>query len=165
MELEIIKHNDILFRDLLRGIAVKNVAWPHPIESQLKWIVNNMYPEDCHVFLTGGGNDKAYMTLSPVEGEMNGIVTAFYGVGCVCTSSKGEGFGGLLLKKTNGYLLEKDFKGLLFCKKQLIPFYEKYDWVVVPQNKIIMPEDAPAVLTMVYNCPEIDSLKYSGRLF
>ena len=165
MELEIIKHNDILFRDLLRGIAVKNVAWPHPIESQLKWIINNICPEDCHVFLTEGGKDRAYMTLSPVEGEMNGIATAFYGVGCVCTSSKGEGYGGLLLKNINRYLLDNGFKGLLFCKRQLIPFYEKYDWKVVPHNKVVLPEEDPAVFTMVYNCPEIESLVYSGRLF
>lgn len=165
MELEIIKHNDILFRDLLRGIAVKNIAWPHPIESQLKWIINNVHPEDFHVFLTEGGKDSAYMTLSPVECEMNGNMTAFYGVGCVCSSSRGEGFGGLLLKKTNGYLLDNGFKGLLFCKKQLIPFYEKYDWKVVPHNKVIMPEENPAVFTMVYNCPVIESLLYSDRLF
>ena len=43
MELIIIKHNDILFRDILRAIAVKNVAWRHPVESQLKWIIDNMY--------------------------------------------------------------------------------------------------------------------------
>lgn len=165
MDLQIIKHNDILFRDLLRGIAVKNVAWPHPTESQVKWIIDNMYQEDYHVFLTEEGKDKAYMTLSPVKGEMNGIETVFWGVGCVCTSSKGEGYGGMLLKKTNQYLLDKGVKGLLFCKKQLIPFYEKYDWKVVPQNKVIIPEDDSGVFTMVYNCPEIERLKYSGRMF
>lgn len=165
MELQIIKHNDILFRDLLRGIAVKNVAWPHPVESQVKWIIDNMYPNDFHVFLTEGGKDKAYMTLSPVEGEINGGTVCFYGVGCVCASSKGEGFGGLLLEKTNKYLLETGVKGLLFCKRQIIPFYEKYDWKVVTHNKVIMPEEDPVVFTMVYNCPEIESLKYSGRLF
>lgn len=165
MDLEIIKHNDILFRDLLRGIAVKNVAWPHPIESQVKWIIDNLYPEDYHVFLTEEGKDKAYMTLSPVRGEMNGTETVFWGVGCVCTSSKGEGNGGLLLEKTNQFLLKKGIKGLLFCRRQLIPFYEKYDWKVVPQNKVIMPKADPAVFTMVYNCPEIESIEYSGRLF
>lgn len=165
MELQIIKHNDILFRDLLRGIAVKNVAWPHPIESQVKWIIDNMYPEDYHVFLKEDGKDKAYMTLSHVKGEMNGSETVFWGVGCVCTSSKGKGYGGMLLKKTNQYLLDKGVNGLLFCKKQLIPFYEKYDWKVVPQNRVIIPEEDSGVYTMVYNCPEIERLKYSGRMF
>lgn len=29
MKLEVIKHRDILFRDLLRAIAMKSVGWPH----------------------------------------------------------------------------------------------------------------------------------------
>ena len=74
MELQLIKHNDILFRDILRAVSVKSVAWPHPVESQLKWIIDNMYPNDIHVFLTDGEADKAYMTLSPVEGLMNAIL-------------------------------------------------------------------------------------------
>jgi len=164
-ELQLIKHSEILFRDLLRGIAVKNVAWPHPVDSQVKWIIDNMRPEDYHVFLTEDGKDKAYMTLSPVEGEMNGKTVGFYGVGCVCTSSKGEGYGGILLKKTNQFLLDKGVMGLLFCKKLLIPFYEKYDWTVVTHNKVFIPEEDPGVFTMVFNCPEIESLKYSGRMF
>lgn len=91
MALQIIKHNDILFRDLLRGIAVKNVAWPHPIESQVKWIIENMRPDDYHVFLKENEQDKAYMTLSPVTASVNGVETSFMGVGCVCSANPGMG--------------------------------------------------------------------------
>lgn len=89
MELQLIKHNDILFRDILRAVSLKSVAWPHPVESQLKWIIDNMFPNDLHVFLTDGVADKAYMTLSPVEGLMNGSNTSFMGVGCVCSANPG----------------------------------------------------------------------------
>ena len=91
MELEIIKHRDILFRDLLRAISVKSVAWPHPLESQVKWIVGNMRDDDEHVFLKDGDKDMAYMTLSPVAGLLNGVKTSFSGVGCVCTAHPGVG--------------------------------------------------------------------------
>lgn len=90
-ELEIIRHDDILFCDLLRAVAVKNVAWPHPVESQVKWIIDNMQPDDIHVFLTENGEDKAYMTLSPVTATMNGVDTPFLGVGCVCATHPGMG--------------------------------------------------------------------------
>ena len=90
-ELEIIKHNDILFRDLLRAVAVKNVAWPHPVESQVKWIIDNMRPDDYHVFLKDDEQDKAYMTLSPVTASVNGVETPFMGVGCVCSANPGMG--------------------------------------------------------------------------
>ena len=59
-DLEIIKHNDILFRDLLRAVAVKNVVWPPPVESQVKWIIDNMQPVDLHVILKENGEDKAH---------------------------------------------------------------------------------------------------------
>ena len=94
--LEIIRHNDILFRDLLRAVAVKNVAWPHPVESQVKWIIDNMQPDDLHVFLQDNGEDKAYMTLSPVTATVNGAETPFMGVGCVCTAHPGMGGGQII---------------------------------------------------------------------
>lgn len=92
-ELEIIKHNDILFRDLLRAVVVKNVAWPHSVESQVKWIIENMQPDDLHVFLKEKGEDRAYMTLSPVTATVNGVETPFMGVGCVCSAHPGMGGG------------------------------------------------------------------------
>jgi hypothetical protein len=91
MELQFIKHYDILFRDLLRGIAIKNVAWPHPIESQVKWMVDNMQSQDYHVFLKDDDVDKAYMTLSPVKATVNGAIMSFMGVGCVCTANPETG--------------------------------------------------------------------------
>ena len=165
MKYEIKKHESILFRDVLRAISIKNRAWPFPVESQIKWIIDNMRPEDLHVFLTDGGEDKAYMTLSLVKGEMNGAETVFWGVGCVCSSSKGEGYGGLLLEKTNQYIFGNGARGLLFCKNTLIPFYEKYGWKVVPQNKVIIPKEDSGVFTMVYNSPEIERLEYRDRMF
>ena len=90
-KLEIIKHDDILFRDLLRAVTVKNVVWPHPVDSQLKWIIENMQPEDLHVFLRENDVDLAYMTLSPFTASVNGVYTPFMGVGCVCSAHPGMG--------------------------------------------------------------------------
>lgn len=93
VELEIIKHNYILFRDLLRAVAIKTVAWPHGLGSQVEWIVGNMRDEDEHVFLKDGNKDMAYMTLSPVTGLLDGVQTSFSGVGCVCSANPGMGGG------------------------------------------------------------------------
>ena len=77
MNLEVIKHRDILFRDLLRAIAMKSVGWSYSLESQVRWIVDNMHDEDEHVFLKDGDKDMAYMTLSPVTGMLNGSLASF----------------------------------------------------------------------------------------
>ncbi len=91
MELEVIKHKDILFRDLLRAVAVKTIAWPHGLGSQVEWIAGNMRDDDEHVLLKEGEKDMAYMTLSPIEGLLNGVKTSFSGVGCVCSAHSGMG--------------------------------------------------------------------------
>ena len=70
---------------------MKNVAWSHPVESQVKWILDNMQPDDLHVFLKENGEDLAYMTLSPVTASVNGVDTPFMGVGCVCSAHPGMG--------------------------------------------------------------------------
>ena len=165
MNLEIIKHNDILFRDLLRGIAVKNVAWPYPVESQLKWIVDNMQPNDLHVFLKDGTTDRAYMTLSPVSAAVDGVATSFMGVGCVCSAKKGEGLGMQLMTRVNSWLKDNNKKGLLFCKQELLQFYSKYGWSVVEPTSVIFDTPHDGVFTMAYNCDSINKLEYKDRLF
>ncbi len=165
MGLQLIIHKDILFRDLLRGIAIKNVAWPHSIESQVKWIIDNMSPDDNHVFLTEEGCDKAYMTLSPVEGILNGSKTRFMGVGCVCAKERNKGDGGKLVSSVNDYLFSNGLYGLLFCKTNLISFYKKNGWQLLPDEIVTLQPQHEGVFVMVYNCPEVRSFKYSSRLF
>lgn len=165
MGLEIIKHNDILFRDILRGIAVKNVAWPHPVESQLKWIIDNMQPDDMHVFLKEYGEDKAYMTLSPVIATINGVETPFMGVGCVCSAKQGAGFGRQLIIGVNDWLVEKGHYGLLFCKQGLIAFYEKFGWSIIEPQNVLFTTPHEGVYALAFNCQEINKFEYSGRLF
>lgn len=165
MELQLIKHDDILFRDILRAVSVKSVAWPHPIESQLKWIIDNMHPNDLHVFLTDGVADKAYMTMSSVEGLMNGNSTSFMGVGCVCSANPGKGEGKLLIFSINQYLDINKLKGLLFCKQNLIDFYSKYYWKLIPPERVQFKTPHKGVFTMVYNCEEVERLYYNDRFF
>ena len=165
MELQIIKHSVILFSDVLRAISVKSVAWPHPIESQVKWIIDNMNPEDMHVFLTEEGKDVAYMTLSPVKGILNGKESTFLGIGCVCSAVNGMGYGNLLMQEVNCYLEKNNFKGLLFCREGVIKFYQKNNWQVIPRDRIKSEDLHDDVFTMVFNCEEVRSLEYTDREF
>ena len=165
MELQLIKHKDILFKDILRAVAIKSIAWPFPLESQIKWIVDNMQDEDQHVFLKEGDTDCAYMTLSPVSGLMNGVPTSFMGVGCVCSATTGQGFGKLLIVNINKFLFDNNQRGLLFCKENLLNFYGKYDWKLIPSDKVHFEKSHKNVFTMVYNVEDIQRLDYADRFF
>jgi predicted GNAT family N-acyltransferase len=166
MELEIIKHRDILFRDLLRAIAVKSVAWPHPLESQVRWIVDNIDDNDEHVFLKNGSQDFAYMNLVSVIFTANDTDYMAYGIGNVCAAEKGQGYGRELMKRVNEYLKEKKRCGLLFCRDALVPFYELFGWEEVKRETCCAPKFADGVHVMTYLAPtEIHNFQYTGKLF
>ncbi len=165
MELLVIKHNDILFRDLLRAISVKSVAWPFSLESQVRWIVDNLHENDNHIFLKDGDKDIAYMTLSPVVGKMNNSPVSFMGVGCVCSANPGTGGGKLLIININDFFERNNYKGLLFCKQSLIGFYSKYNWKLVPPERVHFNSPHEGVFTMTYNCEDVVRLDYADRFF
>lgn len=166
MELEIIQHKDILFRDVFRVIKLKNIAWPHPIESQVKWILENQKEEDFHVILVDNHKDLAYLDLCPVKAEIDGVQTEFLGIGNVCTKNQGLGHGAIIISKVNEYLKMNDKKGLLFCKDALIRFYSKYGWTLLSKDRVTTEsENHIGVFTMCYNVPTFEALKYSDRMF
>jgi len=166
MELEIIKHRDILFRDLLRAIAVKSVAWPHPLESQVRWIVDNIEDNDEHVFLKEGSQDLAYLNLVSITFTANYADYMAYGIGNVCATEKGKGFGRELMNRVNDYLKEKRYYGLLFCRDSLVPFYKLFGWKEVKRDACEEPFLAEDVHVMTYLVPDkIVCFKYQGKAF
>lgn len=166
MKLEIIKHRDILFRDLLRAIAVKSIAWSHPIESQVKWIIENIDEEDEHVFLKEGSIDLAYMNLVKISFTANDTDYMAYGIGNVCAAEKGKGYGRELMNRVNDYLKEKKCCGLLFCRDALVPFYKLYGWEEVKRNVCEEPVLIEGVHVMTYLAPEkIVNFIYQGKEF
>ena len=166
MELEVIKHKDILFKDLRRAIDIKSVAWPFPLESQIKWISDNIDDEDEHVFLKDDSKDLAYMNLVKITFWANNKEYKTFGIGNVCTAIKGKGYGGELMRRVNAYLREKCHCGLLFCKDGLVPFYKLYDWKEVDHNACKEPTLPEGIHIMTYLAPEeILDFKYKGKLF
>ena len=166
MELEIIKHRDILFRDILRVIEIKSVAWPYPVESQLKWLIDNLDEDDEHVFLKDGAQDLAYLNLVKIQFTADGTEYAAYGLGNVCAVEKGKGYGRELMERVNKYIKSVGACGLLFCKTPLIPFYARFDWKEVKREACCAPSLADGVHVMTYLAPEeVQFFQYTGKLF
>ncbi len=166
MELEIIRHKDILFKDILRAIAIKSVAWPHPLGSQVEWIFNNIDDEDEHVFLKEGSKDLAYMNLVRVSFTANNTSFMAYGIGNVCSTERGKGYGRELMSRVNNYLKENKCCGLLFCRDSLVPFYKRFGWEEVKREVCEELDLAEGVHMMTYLVTEeINSFKYQGKAF
>lgn len=164
--LEMIKHSEASPAVIERVIALKQKAWPYPKESQVNWIDENLSPEDIHVFLVAEGEYAAYMNLVKIQVCINDQIYEGYGIGNVCASIKGRGYGNKLVRLTNDYLVEKNKLGLLFCHTPLIRFYSGCDWVLLSSEKCVEPVLENEIHAMVYNSPSIiNSLKYQGKLF
>lgn len=65
------------------------------------------------------------------------------------------------MKNVNKFLSNNDKIGLLFCKKNLISFYEKTDWI------LIEPNYSEEICWMIFNydLAKKETISYDGRLF
>ena len=164
--LKLIKHSEATPEDISQVISVKQKAWPYPFESQTEWIEENLSPEDIHVFLVNDGDYSAYMNLVKIQVCINGCFYDGYGIGNVCASIKGRGFGNKLVRLTNNYLVEINKPGLLFCHTPLIRFYSGCDWELMLPEMCLEPVLGDEIHAMTFNAPvKIKSLKYQGKLF
>lgn len=164
--LKIIQHSDVSKADLDEIIKIKSVAWPYPYEKQLEWLKANLKESDLHLILLKNNNTVAYLNLIDIDLEIDNKLFNAFGVGNVCTVEKGKGYGNELMKQTNQYIFEKKRVGLLFCKKELVDFYEKYNWLLMNKNKVILSTDNNKIETVVFNQIEpIIKLQYKGKLF
>lgn len=159
-----IKHKDTS-PALLRSIAaLKSVRWPYPEEQQLAWMEHNIEGEDWHLLLKNGEELVAYMNLVPVSPVIDGVVVPALGIGNVCTKESGKGYGNQLMYAVNRFLNENQLCGMLFCKDHLVPYYQKFNWMLVSMENC--NEEIRAVNTVLYNTgPVKNSLVYKGRMF
>ncbi|KUF42857.1 hypothetical protein AS361_05700 [Myroides marinus] len=161
MEIVIKEHSELSENLLLEIIEIKKVAWTYTTEQHLKWIKENLEEDDLHILLFSSDELIGYSNLVRVESEVDSCISTiqFYGLGNVCTKYVGKGHGRLLLEGINDLLIKRKEHGVLFCKVDLVCFYEKVGWNVVNN---VYPNDE--VYTMVYNFKG-NLVNYKDRLF
>lgn len=164
--LKVIQHGDVPNNELNEIIKIKSVAWAYPYEKQLEWLNANLKDSDLHLILLKNNEAVAYLNLIDIEVDIDNCKIKAFGVGNVCAIEKGKGYGNELMKHTNQYIIEKKRIGLLFCKKELIDFYEKYGWSWVNKNKLRLSFNNSNIEIMIFNQSGIiTKLQYKGKSF
>lgn len=143
IKFDFILHSELTEEQLERVCELKSQHWKHDMASQKKWLNENFSPHDVHLLLFE--NDQLIGYLSLVHLKIEGLLeskTDIYGLGSVCVSidQKGKHFGLLLMNLVNYYLHAKRAIGILLCKNELVPFYEKNGWIVFKGNVTIKKE-------------------------
>ncbi len=163
--LKVIQHADISKDELDEIIQIKSVAWPYPYEKQQEWINQHLKNSDLHLILK---NNKAvaYLNLVDIEIEIDHKLFNAFGVGNVCAIEKGKGFGNELMILTNQYIKTKQKPAMLFCRPELICFYEKFGWLTIEKDKIKLAFKNRNIVTMGFNIKSnLQLIKFFGKTF
>lgn len=165
VEIKLIKHSEAS-NDILEKIAkIKSIRWKYSEIEQLLWMQKNLQQEDVHLLIYLKEEIIAYSNFVRTEVIINGKPTPFMGLGNVCTLESGKGYGEVLMNGVNMSLLENNWSGILLCKENLISYYNKYNWILVPKL-LIDSERLLGVNTMLFNYSvEILNLDYFGKNF
>lgn len=132
----LVRHSDISEELLEEIYQLKAIRWNYNANQQKVWIQKNIFPADHHVIIIKNNRIIAYTNLVNVNVNINGTKENVKGVGNVCTSESGLGFGNVLMKMVNQIILEDKSKGLLMCRDYLIPYYEKFSWKLINKDRI-----------------------------
>ena len=134
MNWRVIKHRDLSMADGLRIAYMKDQHWPYGLESQIFWMKDNIRMDDAHLMGEEQSGDKtelkAYITLVNLSVAIDDLNIDCIGVGGVCVDKEMQhsGMGRHLMQEAGKYINEHSKPGILLCKEDLIPFYEKCGW-------------------------------------
>jgi predicted GNAT family N-acyltransferase len=123
-------HQDVASQTLAQIARLKQLHWDYPMEDQLRWIENNIQPQDIHLLVYSERRLLAYLNLVHRAVLDSAAKKPVLGVGNVCVDSAAQhtGLGALLMWSANCYLNTHHTAGILLCKASLRRFYEKTGW-------------------------------------
>jgi hypothetical protein len=152
MRFEFLKHSEIPKGKLYDVISLKNIHWPYSKEEHLNWITKNMNLNDIHVLVYEESDLVAYLNLIESKVIIENKNHIFLGIGNVCSKVKSKGYGSLLIKEVDKYIVQQNKTGILLCKDSLIDFYLKNDWELLDKNDV--EANFNLLNTMIFNRSE-----------
>lgn len=147
-------HKDLQTDELEKIISLKMQHWKYCRDSQNKWIINNINPNDIHLMiLIEGDNLIAYLNIVDIVTFSNDEEISYFGVGNVCVDQKFVrlGYGFLLMQVSRFILKQFGMPGILICKKYLIEFYLKGGWLLYNGLVTIQGKDFDGALLSTEN--------------
>ena len=126
----VVCHNQVSEIQIKNIIELKQQYWSYPIESQLKWIKNNIHNDDLHVMLYDEKLLIGYLNLVKLEVEIDGVKYQANGLGNLCVDKNRTklGLGKIMVTMANKILDETKCMGFLLCHLELVEFYKKAGW-------------------------------------
>lgn len=162
---KIFHHKNISEEYLSEAAKIKSLRWKYSEKEHLVWMMKNLSGNDDHLLLYLDNNLIGYANLVDIIININEENVQVRGIGNVCTSETGKGFGNVLMEEVNTVLQQNQWKGILLCKDHLVPYYEKFDWKLINKNAV-KAEKYSEINFMIYNFEDtVASLEFNDRNF
>lgn len=156
---KLIKHSAISEWQVMEICNLKATRWNYSLTQHREWIDKNISENDYHILIYNNTKLIAYTNLVAVIAVVNLDELNIKGIGNVCTSETGKGYGNILMDEVNNTLSKNSWKGFLLCKNDLVSYYEKFKWNLVDPP---IKENNIEINYMIYN---FDSLIYRFDYF
>jgi predicted GNAT family N-acyltransferase len=157
----LVRSVDITPEILGKIISLKRQHWKYSIESNEKWISENLNADDHHLWIeNNSGEIIAYLNLVFLNVSFDGKIKKVLGIGnvCVAINESGKGIGYLLMLICNYYIRNIDMPAILLCKKTLSKFYKKTGWKEFNGNTTIKGKDYQE-LVMFIESPDVATIE------
>jgi len=127
---------------------------------------DNLKDSDIHVLLSLDNTFVGYLNLIQIEMIINNKPINGLGVGNVCTTIRGNGWGTELILLTNNYFRKYRKTGLLFCRDRLLNFYGLCHWKKINNSLLRVSFNNAGIVTMYFNHPgTVRLLEFTGKIF
>ncbi len=124
------RHSELSEEYLDEMIRLKQQHWPHPYESQRRWVKENLEEGDIHLFMKLDGAAVAYLSINFVGVNIDGRELILPGLGNVCVDLgyQKQGLGSKIVARATQIIDEMGQGGILLCHSHLIKFYGGCGW-------------------------------------
>lgn len=151
--IEIKKHSELTNEETYLLVGIKNQHWHYKNEEHLRWLKENIMPDDYHLFVWGGNTLLAYLNIVHVDVIIDQKTYGMLGIGNVCVEQEKKGFGkgAVVMAAANAFVKEMNSCGILLCRETLVSFYSKSNWKTISPTEIRIKNKPFQECIMVYD--------------
>jgi predicted GNAT family N-acyltransferase len=135
-----IKRTQLLKPSELKSIYIlKNTEWNFGLKEQYNWFKKEIKKKDLHILLKQNNNLIGYTCLryKNIFFEKKFFYFLLFDTHVIKKNFRNKGYGRILNKKAIRIIKNKKMLSLLFCKKNQLKYYKKFNWKVINKKKYL----------------------------
>ena len=147
---EVILHSNLDRENLNNIVQLKKQEWNYNINSQKKWIKNNIKNNDIHILLKLDSKIIGYTMLRILKKNnfSNNKKIIYFDTHIIEKKFRGKKISFFLMQEAIKQIKKRKVLAILRCKKKLEKYYKNYKWEI--ENKYVKFNDNKKLTSMIY---------------